>query len=519
MSIKVFKYGILTALFFISVSFFVISPRIQAAEPETYIYSLIVNDKVKNIDPPALIYTDRTLVPLRFIVEDEFLKGQVFWDEALQKVAVNCQGKYFEFFIDNPVVKVDLKSFYLDTAPVIYQDRTYIPLRFLAEHLNAIVNWDPADKAISIILPTLDNEQKTEKEEPAEEPVNDTERGMLTNPEDNGALENQTSVYGNREVFAYYYRSPSDELDRCLNLCTTIAFRWLETNAQGDLFYEYDDQYDKIINKVKSRGKAVQAGVALMKPEALHELLSEKENRGRLIAALTKLVHEKGYDGVNIDFEAIKNSDRDDFSTFLSELKTALGKDKLLSVAVFARTASDNWGTPYDYAAIGGIADQVIVMAYDYSYVNSGPGPIAPLWWVQNVVEYMEQQMDRKKIILGMPTYGYDWPQDSTGSTVTLSRLNKIMQTYKVQSDFDLKSQSPYHTYYDENGVYHEIWMENQQSLTLKVELSSQKQLGGISFWRIGTGFDDLYKVLEGKRQLSAAFYDILPQGPVIKYF
>ncbi|MDR1616123.1 MAG: hypothetical protein LBR98_03840 [Syntrophomonadaceae bacterium] len=515
MSIKVFKYWILSALFFISASFLISSPQVQAGEPETYIYNLTINDKIKNIDPPALIYTDRTLVPLRFVIEDEFLKGQIFWDEALRKAAVECQGKYFEFFIDNPVVRVDQKSFYLDTAPVIYQDRIYIPLRFLAEHLNAVVNWEPSAKFISIILPAPDNEQKNEEEDR----LNEAGQGTSADAEDN-VLGSQASVYGDsREVFAYYYRSPSDELERCLNLCTTVAFRWLETNAQGDLFYEYDDQYDKILAKVKNRGKAVQASVALMKADALHELLSVKENRARLIAALTKLAYEKGYDGINIDFESIRNADRDNFSTFLSELKTALGRDKLLSVAVFARTAADTWGTPYDYPAIGGIADQVIVMAYDYSYVNSDPGPIAPLWWVQNVADYMEKQMDRKKIILGVPTYGYDWPEDSSGSTVTLNRLNKIMQTYKVQSDFDLKSQSPYHTYYDENGVYHEIWMENRQSLTAKIDLSLQKQLGGIAFWRIGTGFDDLYKILENKRPLPAVFYDMLPRYPVIRYF
>ena len=68
---------------------------------------------------------------------------------------------------------------------------------------------------------------------------------------------------------------------------------------------------------------------------------------------------------------------------------------------------------------------------------------------------------------------------------------------YRVQKFFDQNSMSPYCIYYDEKGSRHEIWMENEQSLSEKFNVALENQLGGISFWRIGNGFDDLYQVLE----------------------
>lgn len=442
-----------------------------AVKADVYITNITINEQEKKLNPAAIIVNDRALLPLRFIIEDDSLQGQVYWDEKQKKVAVDCRGHYFEFFIDNPAAYVNSVGVTLDTAPFINNSRTYIPLRFFAEHLGAEVNWDPATRKISLNFPAV------------------SAAGTAALPSATaGKLE---------EIYAYYYRSPAAELERCLNLCTTISFRWLETNAKGDLFYEYQDQYDQVLAKVKRQGKKAEASVVLMDPDALHELVSQKANRSRLINNLTELAYEKGYDGINIDFEMMRAADKAYFTTFLKELKGALGKDKSLSVAVFARTAADTWSTPYDYKEIGNIADQVIVMAYDYSYVNTAPGPIAPLWWVQNVADYMVKQMAKEKVIMGLATYGYDWAKGSKGATVTFSKLEAVKSKYNVKALFDEKSQSPYYTYYDEQGKSHEIWMENQRSLQAKVTLSKERQLGGVAFWRIGNGFDDLYRVLE----------------------
>jgi spore germination protein len=440
----------------------VITVLILVCFPVTYsaqaasVVNISIDGKERQIDPPAQLVNDRTMVPVRFIVEDPALQGQVYWDQSQQKVALDCRGHYIELFIGSPQAKVDGATYTFDVPPYIYQGRTFVPLRFLAERLGARVEWNASQRLVDIRF-------------------------------------NQTKP----RVFAYYYYTPREELEQNAHLFTDIAFRWFATNSQGQLSFDYQDDYAKILTWAKSEGIRTHASVVLMGSEALHILLSNEANRSRLIKALVNEVTQSGYDGVNIDFELMSASDADNFTNFLKELKQALGAGKELSVAVFGRTGKENWATPYQYDKIGQIADSVVVMAYDYHYPTTAAGAIAPLWWVKEVAQYMVRTMPAEKVLMGMANYGYDWPQDTKATSVTAQKLAELQKKYQVQSHWDEVSYSPYYTYWDENGCYHQVWLENHKSLTAKWNVTEEYGLGGMSFWRIGTGFTDLYQMLE----------------------
>jgi GH18 family chitinase len=117
--------------------------------------------------------------------------------------------------------------------------------------------------------------------------------------------------------------------------------------------------------------------------------------------------------------------------------------------------------------------------------------------WVGEVVDYMQACMPKEKILLGMPTYGYDWSSGGGAQSITASKLAALKDKYKVSEHFDNESMSPYFTYWDEQGQSHQIWMENQKSLQSKLNTAIEAKVGGISFWRIGNGFYDLYEVLD----------------------
>jgi len=416
--------------------------------------AISIDGELRDFTPPAVISNDRTMIPVRFVIEDEALKGQVYWDGEQQKVAMDCRGKYIEFYIGSSYALIDGQTVYFDTVPYIYQDRTYIPLRFLVETLGASVEWDSKAWQVNITFNYMP------------------------------------------QVFAYYYYTPQEELVDNINLFTDIAFRWYETDGYGHLYYEYNDDYDGVLDYVSDKSIKTHASVVLMDSSELHQLLSSSQNRKMLIGNLLDKVKQYGYDGVNIDFEFINSSDAGYFTIFLQELKEYLGPDKNLTVAVFARTEADQWPTGYDYAKIGEIADKVVVMAYDYHYKTSRAGAVAPLWWVEDVVDYMTEQMPAHKILLGMATYGYDWSSDGSAKTITAAKLAAIMDKYEVIEHFSNWDMSPYYTYSDEYGNYHEIWMENEISLDKKWDTAVASKLGGISFWRIGNGFDDLYTVI-----------------------
>lgn len=413
-----------------------------------------IEGELRLFDPGPLLTAGRTMVPVRFVIEDPALKGVVYWDSTLGKVAMDCRGKYIEFVIGSKTAKVDGVVKNMDVSPFIYQDRSYVPLRFLAEALGATVSWDGGKKEVNV------------------------------------------SFSYKPEVFAYYYYSPWEEYAQNIDLFTDVALRWYNTDAKGNLLYEYRDEYEKVLTHARTHRVRTHAGVALMDKEALNTLLNTPGYRQDLIRQLHAEVKKLGFDGVNIDFECISPTDAEVFTLFLRELKDTLGTDIMVSVAVFARTGQENWPVAYQYGAIGRIADRVVVMAYDYSYPGSAAGPVAPLWWVNDVGAYMMANIPREKILLGLPTYGYDWGPVGKAAAITKPKLSLIQKKYQVVAGFDAKSASPYYQYTDENGGKHNLWLENETSLAAKYDLATANRFGGIAFWRIGNGFDDLYRIL-----------------------
>ena len=82
------------------------------------------------------------MVPLRFVVEDRRFRPR--WSGMdVAAATVFCQGQRFDFDIGKKTVYVNGAGLPIDAAPCIYRDRTFIPVRFLAEHLGAKVEWVP----------------------------------------------------------------------------------------------------------------------------------------------------------------------------------------------------------------------------------------------------------------------------------------------------------------------------------------------------------------------------------------
>ena len=89
----------------------------------------------------------------------------------------------------------------------------------------------------------------------------------------------------------------------------------------------------------------------------------------------------------------------------------------------------------------------------------------------------MSKVMPAEKVLMGMATHGYDWPKDTKATSVTAQKPAQLRSNYQVQSHWDEESYSPYYTYWDEQGRYHEVWLENHKSLTAKWEVVTDYNL------------------------------------------
>lgn len=213
----------------------------------------------------------------------------------------------------------------------------------------------------------------------------------------------------------------------------------------------------------------------------------------RLIRNLLELMGEKGYQGVDIDFEFILPQDRDAFTLFVRRVAEEMRYHGYhTSVALAPKTSSDQQGLLYegkDYRALGEAADHVLLMTYEWGYTYGPPMAVAPINQVRRVVEYALTQIPAEKIDLGVPNYGYDWPLPfergiTQATTINNVQAVRIAVEYGSEIRFDEVAESPYFTYESE-GVEHEVWFEDVRSLLSKFELVKEYGLRGCTYWTI----------------------------------
>ena len=215
----------------------------------------------------------------------------------------------------------------------------------------------------------------------------------------------------------------------------------------------------------------------------------------KLIQNLLIIMGQKGYRGLDIDFEYILASDRDAFTEFVRRTaETMRANGYHTSVALAPKTSSNQRGLLYegkDYAALGAIADHVLLMTYEWGYTYGPPMAVAPINQVRKVVEYALTEIPAEKIDLGIPNYGYDWPLPYERGVTEAATINNV-QAVRIairegaEIQFDGLAQSPFFVYTDQTtGISHEVWFEDVRSLQAKFDLIKEFQLRGCGYWQI----------------------------------
>lgn len=213
-----------------------------------------------------------------------------------------------------------------------------------------------------------------------------------------------------------------------------------------------------------------------------------------LIQNLLVTMGQKGYGGVDIDFEFILASDRDKFTAFVRQVADTMRTNGYrTSVALAPKTSADQQGLLYegkDYPAIGEAADSVLLMTYEWGYTFGPPMAVAPINQVRRVVEYAVTEIPPEKIDLGIPNYGYDWPlpfERGVTRATTIGNVQAVGIAVRegAEIEFDSLAQSPFFRYRAEDGIEHEVWFEDVRSLQAKFDLIKEFGLRGCGYWQI----------------------------------
>lgn len=235
-----------------------------------------------------------------------------------------------------------------------------------------------------------------------------------------------------------YWRSASSTKDVTPNLgaLTTVhpfSFSVDEDGELKDTLKINEEPWKSFVTAAKAQKVRVVPTIMWADGEAIHEVLSDKGKRAELVKDIVALATDNDWDGVDIDFESKLAETHDHFSAFLRELYPAMG-NKWVYCTIESRTPlsarydviPQNIEYANDYVEINKYCDRVQIMAYDQGGIDRqlsraaiGPyTPIADVRWVEKVMQEAMKTIAPRKLVIGIPTYGYEYqvtPRSSGG--------------------------------------------------------------------------------------------------------
>lgn len=234
------------------------------------------------------------------------------------------------------------------------------------------------------------------------------------------------------------------------------------------------------------------------------KMLSDYKSRENVINQIIKYIKQYNLDGINIDFEGMYETDKDNFSRFLIEIRPRLNEiGAVLSVDVTAPDGAPEWSLCYDRYSIGKVADYVMFMAYDqYGVSATKAGTTAGHNWVEaNVKKFLgQEEVKAEKIILGIPFYTRVWKEingNVISSVVNIGNVNNLIPSNATKTwDEDLQQ---YYVEYKKGGATYKIWVEDEKSIEAKLDLVSKYNLGGAAYWEYDRATNSIWNLIESK--------------------
>lgn len=224
-----------------------------------------------------------------------------------------------------------------------------------------------------------------------------------------------------------------------------------------------------------------------------HAIFTRQAAQDAFIENMFTLLRQKGYYGVNLNFEYVYPYDRESYNQFLRRVSSLLHeRGYFLSSAVAPKVSDDQQGLLYsahDYAAHGEACDRVVIMTYEWGYTYSAPQAVSPVNRMREVIRYAVTKMPAGKILLGMSNYGYDWRlpwrQGQAARVIGNIAAANLADSVFAEVKFDSTAMAPHFNYTDPAGVRHEVWYEDARSVQARLGLVSEFGLAGISWWTV----------------------------------
>lgn len=221
--------------------------------------------------------------------------------------------------------------------------------------------------------------------------------------------------------------------------------------------------------------------------DVVHRIFSDHIKKERLINDIIKALKKDSLDGINIDFEELKEPRSETFVLFQKELY-----EKLHAQGFLVTQDVSPFNDDYDLGELSKYNDYICLMAYDQSSESTEPGPICHQKWIEAAVDQAAKKIPPKKLILALAGFGYDWTLDAKGKVVSAAPVKyqdalTIARSYDGSIDFDNDSYNLHFSYGDDKGIDHEVHFTDAATNFNTLRFAVEYGLSGVSLWRLGS--------------------------------
>ena len=231
-------------------------------------------------------------------------------------------------------------------------------------------------------------------------------------------------------------------------------------------------------------------------------MLSSTTNRQNFVRNVTDAAVSLGLDGINVDFEQLSSDCGPHYVEFIRELSIQCrNRGLVLSIANYVPF---NFNDYYRLDIQGQVADYVIIMGYDEHWHGSkDPGSVASISYVSGGLDRTLQEVPANKVVNALPFYTILWKTEGTDVTdeyITMNNEADFMSRAGVTAEWDEETCQNYAEWTSGNATY-QIWLEDAESIAVKLNMMATKNIGGVAVWRLGYGTQAAWELINAYLQ------------------
>lgn len=226
-------------------------------------------------------------------------------------------------------------------------------------------------------------------------------------------------------------------------------------------------------------------------------LFARTSVRRKLIEHLMQDVETYALDGLNLDIESLKESAGVHYLQFIRELSVDCRKKKIvLSIDNHVPAAYNAF---YNRKEQGIVADYVIIMGYDEHYAGGDEGPVASCPYVEKGIQAVLEEVPKEKVINAIPFYTRVWKVDNSQTSSDAMGIVDAKEWVRA-NNVSLQWKEDLGLYYGEKVSKDEtkkIWLEEEKSIGLKMNLIRDYGLAGVACWKLGFEPSGIWEIVK----------------------